>query len=112
MRVSAWRELAENEAETLDQKGMRVVVTGRLSQREFEKDGQKRTVVELEADEVAPSLKYANARVNRTQRSGGGQQQGGKPQWNNQPASDPWAAPQGQTDAGQWGNGPASEPKF
>jgi single-strand DNA-binding protein len=115
MRVSAWRELGENVAETLDQKGMRVVVTGRLSQREFEKDGQKRTVIELEADEVAPSLKYANAKVVRKAKGDfnqGGKQQGGKPQWGNQPASDPWGAPQGQTDAGQWGNGPASEPKF
>ena len=78
MRCSAWREMAENIAETLDQKGMRVVVTGRLTQREYEKDGQKRTVIEMEADEVAPSLKYANAKVNRTQRTGGnggGQQQ-------------------------------------
>jgi single-strand DNA-binding protein len=114
MRVSAWRELGENVAETLDQKGMRVVVTGRLTQREYEKDGQKRTVIELEADEVAPSLKYANAKVTRKAKGdfNQGGQQGGKPQWSNQPASDPWAAPQGQTDAGQWGNGPASEPKF
>jgi single-strand DNA-binding protein len=93
MRCSAWREMAENIAETLADKGMRVVVTGRLTQREYEKDGQKRTVVELEADEVAPSLKYASAKVNRTQRSGngGGQAQGN---WGNQPAQ-----------ADTWGNG-------
>ena len=98
MRCSAWREMAENIAETLDQKGMRVVVSGRLTQREYEKDGQKRTVVELEADEVAPSLKYANAKVNRTQRSGngGGQSQ----QWGGQqqPAADTWG--QGGADQG------------
>jgi single-strand DNA-binding protein len=85
MRCSAWREMAENIAETLDQKGMRVVVTGRLTQREYEKDGQKRVAIELEADEVAPSLKYANAKVNRTQRNGQGQQQAQRPQqgtWN------------------------------
>lgn len=94
MRCSAWRELGENVAETLDQKGMRVVVSGRLTQREYEKDGQKRTVVELEVDEVGPSLKYATAKVARTQRkdsNGGGQSSG---QWGgNQPANvggDPW----------------------
>ena len=101
MRCSAWREMAENVAETLDQKGMRVIVTGRLTQREYEKDGQKRTVIELEADEVAPSLKYANAKVNRTQRN------------SSQPAaqSNTWAAP-AANNAGSWGNGPASEPAF
>jgi single-strand DNA-binding protein len=89
MRVSAWREMAENIAESLDQKGMRVIVTGRLTQREYEKDGQKRVAIELEADEVAPSLKYANAKVNRTQRSGGnsgGFNQGGNPAHGGQPA--------------------------
>jgi len=99
MRCSAWRELGENVAETLDQKGMRVMVTGRLTQRQYEKDGQQRTVVELEVDEVGPSLKYANAKVTRTQRSGngGGQGNGGQSQgsWGgNQPAAqeDPWGA--------------------
>jgi single-strand DNA-binding protein len=91
MRCSAWRELGENVAESLDQKGMRVVVSGRLTQREYEKDGQKRTVVELEVDEVGPSLKYATAKVARTQRKDNGQQ--GR-QWGNQqapqPVSDPW----------------------
>lgn len=120
MRCSVWREQAENVAESLDQKGMRVVVVGRLTQREYEKDGQKRNVVELEADDVAPSLKYANAKVNRTQRSNnqggqqgggfGGQQQGN--QWGGQPPQDdPWATP-GVSNAGGWGNGPDSEPPF
>jgi len=73
LRCSAWREMAENVAETLADKGMRVVVTGRLKQRSYETTaGEKRTVIELEADEVAPSLKYANAKVNRTQRSSQG----------------------------------------
>jgi len=92
MRCSAWRELGENVAESLDQKGMRVIVSGRLTQREYEKDGQKRTVVELEVDEVGPSLKYATAKVARTQRKDGkGQASGGE--WGNQPANvggDPW----------------------
>jgi single-strand DNA-binding protein len=90
MRCSVWREQAENIAETLTDKGMRVVVTGRLTQREYEKDGQKRTVVELEAEEVAPSLRYASAKVTRTQRktsdnnSGGGGNSSG---WGNQPSN-------------------------
>jgi len=106
LRCSAWREMAENIAETLDQKGMRVVVQGRLKQRSYEKDGQTRTIVELEADEVAPSLRYANAKVNRTQRSGGnggGQASGGD--WGGQPAA-------AASNAGGWGNGPESEPPF
>ena len=101
MRCSAWRELAENVAETLDQKGMRVIASGRLTQREYEKDGQKRTVIELEVDEIGPSLKYANAKVNRTQRSGG---QGGftKPAAASNYGStatqeDPWATPTDKT---------------
>jgi single-strand DNA-binding protein len=75
MRCSAWREMAENIAESLDKPGTRVIVVGRLTQREYEKDGQKRTVIELEADEVAPSLKYATAKVTKTQRKDGGNQQ-------------------------------------
>jgi single-strand DNA-binding protein len=72
MRCSVWREAAENIAESL-QRGNRVVVTGRLKSRSYEtKEGEKRTVVELEVDEVGPSLRYATAKVNRTQRSGGG----------------------------------------
>lgn len=111
LRCSAWREMAENVAETLTAPGMRVIVQGRLKQRSYEKDGQKRTVVELEVDEVGPSLRYANAKVNKTQRKEGGQQQGG--QWGgNQPAAqqDQWAQPGGQSDAGQWGNGPSDPP--
>ena len=107
MRCSAWREMAENIAETLTDKGMRVVVTGRLTQREYEKDGQKRTVIELEADEVAPSLRYANAKVNRTQRNNQGGNQGAQQQ------NQPWGGQQGQPAANNWGNGPANnEPPF
>jgi single-strand DNA-binding protein len=72
MRCSVWREAAENIAESLV-RGNRVLVTGRLKSRSYEtKEGEKRTVVELEVDEVGPSLRYATAKVNRTQRSGGG----------------------------------------
>lgn len=69
MRVAAWKELGENVAESLT-KGMRVSVTGRLKSRSYEtKEGEKRTVLEMEADEVSASLKYATAKVTRTQRN-------------------------------------------
>jgi single-strand DNA-binding protein len=72
MRCSVWRDAAENVAESL-QRGARVVVTGRLKSRSYEtKEGEKRTVVELEVDEVGPSLRYATAKVSKTSRSGGG----------------------------------------
>ena len=72
MRCSIWREAAENVAESLT-KGMRVIVSGRLVQRSYEtREGEKRTVVELQVDEIGPSLRYATAKVTRTQRSGGG----------------------------------------
>ncbi|SNC65429.1 single-strand binding protein [Kytococcus aerolatus] len=125
MRCSIWREAAENVAESL-KKGMRVVAQGRLKQRSFEQDGQRRTVVEMDIDEIGPSLRYATASVTKTQRSGGGGnfgggaagaaggnaggfnggQQGG---WDSQPAGgqsvDPWATggPQGGQAAPQGG---------
>jgi single-strand DNA-binding protein len=72
LRCSIWREAAESVAESLT-KGTRVVVTGRLVQRSYEtREGEKRTVYELQVDEVGPSLRYATAKVTRTQRSGGG----------------------------------------
>lgn len=89
MRCNIWRQAAENIAETLT-RGARVIVTGRLKQRSFQtREGEKRTVVELEADEVGPSLKYATAKVNKVSRGSEGfdnQQASG-------PANDPWAQP-------------------
>jgi single-strand DNA-binding protein len=137
LRASVWREAAENVAESLT-KGMRVIVSGRLKSRSYEtKEGEKRTVIELEVDEIGPSLRYANAKVNRTQRSGGqggqggfgggnsgggfggnsGASQGGNSggTWGgNQPAAqeDPWATPGVSNAGGGWGNGPDSEPPF
>ena len=138
LRAAVWREAAENVAESLT-KGMRVIVSGRLKSRSYEtKEGEKRTVIELEVDEIGPSLRYANAKVNRTQRSGGQGGQGGFGGGNsgggfgggnsggnqggnsgggwgggNQQAAqdDPWATP-GVSSAGGWGNGPDSEPPF
>ncbi len=99
LSCSVWRQAAENVAESL-QRGMRVVVQGRLKQRSYEtREGEKRTVVELEVDEVGPALAFATAKVTRASRSGGGggysgggggqqarpQQSGG--------GNDPWATP-------------------
>lgn len=73
LRCNIWRQAAENVAESLT-RGARVVVQGRLKQRSFEtKEGEKRTVVELEADEIGPSLKYATAKVNKVSRTGSAQ---------------------------------------
>jgi len=95
MPCSVWRDMAENVAETL-QRGMRVIVTGRLKSRSYEtKEGEKRTVMELEVDEVGPALRYATAKVKKTERgSRGGMavnqpQQGGFGQ--QKPEEDPWA---------------------
>lgn len=90
MRCSLWREAAENVAESLT-KGMRVIVTGALVQRNFESNGEKRSVVELQVDEVGPSLKYATAKVTRAQAKSqggfGGQGQASNDHWAGVPAS-------------------------
>jgi len=130
LRCSIWRQAAENVAESL-QRGMRVVVQGRLKARTYEtREGEKRTVFELEVDEIGPSLKFATAKVNRTSRqgggggySGGGGQGGGQPAGQSAPADDPWATP-APAASGQGGGGaaandpwgapgvPADEPPF
>lgn len=100
-----WGEQGENLVETIgDAKSLRVIVNGRLRQRSYEtREGEKRTVYEVEVDEVGPSLKYATAKVTRTQRDGGGQQSGGytsRPQ--QQPQDDPWgSSPAGFGDNGE-----------
>ncbi len=77
MRCSVWREQAENVAESLH-RGYRVIVSGRLVSRSWETaEGDKRTVMEMQADEVGPAMKYATAKVNKTQRGGGGGFQSG-----------------------------------
>ena len=94
LRCSIWRQAAENVAESL-QRGMRVVAQGRLKQRSYEtKEGEKRTIVELEVEEVGPSLKYATAKVNRAQRGSddSGAQQSSQRSTRQAPAADdPWA---------------------
>jgi single-strand DNA-binding protein len=100
LRCSIWRQAAENCAESLT-RGMRVVATGRLKQRSFEtREGEKRTVIELDVDEVGPSLRYATAKVNRTARGdggggggfGGSGSGGGGGGGGSAPAEDPWGS--------------------
>lgn len=112
LRSSVWREQAENVAETLT-KGMRVIAQGYLKQRSYDKDGEKRTVYELEVQEVGPSLRFASAKVTRTNRSGGGNvgqnrpapQQNAPQQQSQPPANDPWSA--GGNTGGGWNQGTA-----
>ena len=96
LRSSVWREQAENVAESLT-KGTRVIAQGRLVQRSFEtREGEKRTVVELEVEDIGPALRNASAKVTRAQRQGGGFGQ-------SQPVaadSDPWASTV-SSDSGQ-----------
>jgi single-strand DNA-binding protein len=101
LRCNIWREAAENVAESLT-RGSRVIVTGRLKQRSFEtREGEKRTVFEVEVDEIGPSLRYATAKVNKASRSGGGGGFGGgggggsrqqAAPASNAPADDPWGS--------------------
>ena len=114
LSCSVWRQAAENVAESL-QRGMRVVVQGRLKARTYEtREGEKRTVFEIEVEEVGPSLKYATAKVTRTTRSGGGggfsggQSGQGGGQGSGEP--DPWATPAAPAGGGQqaWGGAPAA----
>ena len=116
MRCSVWRDAAENVAESL-QRGTRVIVTGRLKSRSYEtKEGEKRTVIEMDVDEVGPSMKYATAKVNKTSRGGGGGGFGGdQGGFGGGQQQDPWAtggsAPQGggqqggQGQQGGWNTG-------
>jgi len=120
LSCNVWRQAAENVAESL-QRGMRVIVQGRLRQRSYEtKEGEKRTVYEIEVDEVGPSLRNASAKVTRSTRStggggysggqsGGGSQSGGGGQsgyGGGRQADDPWAS-----DAAS-GDGFSDEPPF
>jgi len=126
LSCSVWRQAAENVAESL-QRGMRVIVQGRLKSRSYEtREGEKRTVFEIDVDEVGPSLRSATAKVTRAMRSGpggesggGGFGGGGQGGGQSAPQNDPWASPQGggqsapQNDpwASQGGGG-MEEPPF
>jgi single-strand DNA-binding protein len=123
LSCNVWRQAAENVAESL-QRGMRVIVQGRLRQRSYEtKEGEKRTVYEVEVDEVGPSLRNASAKVTKSQRSsggfgggGGGGQAGPGGQGGygggggSRPAEDPWASDARAGSAGEGGY--TDEPPF
>ena len=130
LRCAIWREAAENVAESLT-KGARVIVSGRLKQRSYEtKEGEKRTVIELDVDEIGPSLRYATARVTKMSRGGGGGGNwsgggGGQSGWSGggggggqaQQHDDPWATGagaggQGAQASGGFGSGYNDEPPF
>ena len=140
LRCSVWRQYAENVAESLT-KGMQVIVQGRLKQRSYEtREGEKRTVVELDVDEIGPCLKFATAKVTRATRGSGGggggysggNGGGGGGDWANAapsgggsvqrsggqqsggqsaPQEDPWAT-SGGSSGGGWGGGYSDEPPF
>ncbi|WP_375401147.1 single-stranded DNA-binding protein [uncultured Amnibacterium sp.] len=120
LRASVWRDVAEHVAGSLS-KGSRVIVSGRLKQRSYEtREGEKRTSMELEVDEIGPSLRYATAQVTRSSGGGGGGQQyagsgGGRGQASSagggsgsggSAGGDPWAAP--GTSSGGSGSGSSS----
>ena len=120
LTCSVWRQYAENVAESLT-RGMRVIVQGQLKQRSYEtKEGEKRTVYEIDVEEVGPALRSATAKITKVSRGGGGGFGGG----GSAPAEDPWAssapaaatASSGESDGGSWGGGAASpsydEPPF
>ena len=113
MRCSVWRQYAENVAESLT-RGTRVIVTGRLKQRSYEtREGEKRTVIEMDVDDVGPALRTATAKVTKVARSGGGFDGGGGGQpggFGGSPSSggdDPWASSSGGSSSGggSWGGG-------
>ncbi|CAM3443113.1 single-stranded DNA-binding protein [Stackebrandtia soli] len=108
LNCNAWRQLAENVAESLS-RGTRVVVQGRLRQRSYEtREGEKRTVVEMEVDEIGPSLRFATAKVAKVSRSGGGGGRSG----GNAPADDPWASASPARPGGGNTGGFDDEPPF
>ena len=114
LQCQIWRQAAENVAESLT-KGMRVILSGRLKQRSYEtKEGEKRTVFEVEVDEVGPSLRNATAKVTRTQRAGGsgGFGAAAAPAAADSFNDDPWAAASPSPAGGGWATTTSDEPPF
>ncbi len=113
LQCQIWRQAAENVAESLT-KGMRVILSGRLKQRSYEtKEGEKRTVFEVEVDEVGPSLRNATAKVTKTQRAGGTSGGFTAPAATDSFTEDPWAAASSTPAAGGgWGTSTTDEPPF
>jgi len=122
LACSVWRQVAENVAESL-QRGARVIVSGRLRQRSYEtREGEKRTVIELEVDEIGPSLRYATAKVQKMSRSSGGGgfgasggdggQRGGGSSGGGGYSDDPWASATPAGGGGGSGSSFDDEPPF
>ncbi|WP_185734876.1 single-stranded DNA-binding protein [Micromonospora globispora] len=114
LACTVWRQAAEHVAESL-QRGARVIVSGRLRQRSYEtREGEKRTVIELEVDEIGPSLRYATAKVQKMSRSGGGGGfGGGGGQGGGGNSDDPWAsAAPAPSRGGSGGGNFDEEPPF
>jgi single-strand DNA-binding protein len=112
LRCNIWRQPAENVAESLT-RGARVIVSGRLKQRSFEtKEGEKRTVIELEVDEIGPSLRYATAKINRAQRSDGGGGGGYGSSGGSRPSAPPNDDPWGSAPPAGSSGGYSDEPPF
>jgi single-strand DNA-binding protein len=114
LRCNIWRQPAEHVAESLT-RGSRVIVSGRLKQRSFEtREGEKRTVMELEVDEIGPSLRYATAKINKSTRGSGGGGFGGSGSAGGPPPDDPWSspAPAGGGSGSGGGSGYTDEPPF
>ena len=116
LRCSIWRQAAENVAESLH-RGSRVIVSGRLRQRSYEtREGEKRTVIELEVDEIGPSLRYATAKVQKMSRSGGGgfgaSGGGGGQGGGGGFADDPWASAAPASSGGSGSSSFDDEPPF
>ena len=113
MRCSIWRGYAENVAETLT-KGMQVIATGRLKQRSYvDRDEVKRTVVELDVDEIGPALRFATAKVTKATRTSQPQSQNGVQRGSSTGADDPWAtAGASQPAGGSWGAYAEDQPPF
>ncbi|MDP1852200.1 MAG: single-stranded DNA-binding protein [Candidatus Planktophila sp.] len=113
LQCQIWRQAAENVAESLT-KGMRVILSGRLKQRSYEtKEGEKRTVFEVEVDEVGPSLRNATAKVTKTQRAAGTSGGFTAPAASDSFTEDPWAAASSTPAAGGgWGTSTTDEPPF
>ena len=112
LQCQIWRQAAENVAESLT-KGMRVILSGRLKQRSYEtKEGEKRTVFEVEVDEVGPSLRNATAKVTRTQRAAGSGGAAAPAAATEAFNDDPWAAATTSSAGGGWGASTTDEPPF
>ena len=112
LQCQIWRQAAENVAESLT-KGMRVILSGRLKQRSYEtKEGEKRTVFEVEVDEVGPSLRNATAKVTKTQRAGGTGGGFSAPAAADSFNDDPWAAASTTSAGGGWATTTSEEPPF